>query len=87
MSEKILPVDAFAVRRGQILYSSIYQNADGTPLRARVNGKLRTWKREPNYYELPMKHGLRDFFYITPESAPYWFAAEDGAIAARELAS
>lgn len=87
MSEKILPVDVFAVSRGQTLYSSIYQNADGTPLRARVNGKLRTWKRRPDHYELPVKHGLRTCFYITPESAPYWFVSEEGAIAARELAS
>jgi hypothetical protein len=84
MSEKILPVDVCAVSRGQTLYASIYQNADGTPLRARVNGKLRTWKRQPGYYELPVKQGLRNCFYITPESAPYWFVSEEGAIAARD---
>ena len=84
MATKILPVDVYAVTRGQTLYSSIYQKADGPPLRARVNGKLRTWKRQPGYYELPMKYGLRECFYITPESAPYWFVSEEGAIAARD---
>lgn len=87
MVTKILSVDVYAVTRGQTLYSSIYQNADGTPLRARVNGRLRTWKREPNHYELPVKQGLRNCFYITPESAPYWFVSEEGAIAAREPAT
>ena len=84
MAAKILPVDVYAVSRGQKLYCSIYQNADGTPLRARVNGKLRTWKRQPDYYELPMKYGLRNCFYITPENAPYWFVSEADAVAARD---
>lgn len=84
MTTKILPVDVYAVTRGQTLYSALYHNVDGTPLRARVNGKLRTWKRQPGYYELPMKHGLRTCFYITPESTPYWFVTEEGAIAARD---
>ena len=85
MATKTLPVDVFAVSRGQTLYCSIYQNADGTPLRARVNGKLRTWKRQPDYYELPMKYGLRNCFYITPENAAYWFVSEAGAVAARDV--
>ena len=84
MTTKILPVDVYAVTHGQTLYSSVFNNADGTPLRARVNGKLKTWKRQPDYYELPVKHGLRTCFKITPDNALYWYASEDGAIAARE---
>lgn len=39
-------------------------NADGTPKRCRVNGKMKTWKTRPNDWLLPVKHGLRDCFYI-----------------------
>jgi hypothetical protein len=85
MSEKILPVDVYAVTQGQTLFCSGDNNADGTPTRARVNGKLRTWKRQPGYFELPMKHGLRDCFYITPNNASYWFVSEADAVAARLL--
>ena len=49
---------------GTIFYHKTLKNADGTPLRARVNGKCKTLKRTPNYFRLPMKHGLRDCFYI-----------------------
>jgi hypothetical protein len=45
----------------------IRKNHDGTPLRARVNGKCKVWKRRPGDFELPMKHGLKRCFYITPE--------------------
>ena len=84
MATKILPVDVYAVTRGQTLFCSGYSNADGTPMRARVNGKLRTWKRQPGYFELPMKHGLRNCFYIAPDNVRYWYVTEDGAVAARE---
>jgi hypothetical protein len=87
MATKILPVDVYAVTRGQTLFCSAYNNADGTPMRARVNGKLRTWKRQPDYYELPMKHGLRNCFYISPDNVRYWYVTEEGAIAAREATS
>lgn len=35
-------------------------------LEARINGKCKTWKREPDRWRLPMKHGLRECFYIGP---------------------
>ena len=47
-------------------------NADGTPARCRVNGKCRTWVTRPDDFRLPVKHGLRDCFYITPTNAHEW---------------
>ena len=47
-------------------------NADGTPLCARVNGRCKTWKTRPDDFQLPMKHGLRTCFYITPSNAAEW---------------
>lgn len=48
------------------------KNADGTPARCRVNGKCKTWKTRPDDFQLPVKHGLRDTFYITPFNAADW---------------
>lgn len=42
------------------------------PLRARPNGKVRLWKRRPEYFELPMKYGMYEYFYITPANADEW---------------
>ena len=48
---------------GQIFYHRECRNADGTPMQAKVNGGCKTWKTR-NDWRLPMKHGLRDYFYI-----------------------
>jgi hypothetical protein len=61
---------------GTIFYHAATKNADGTPLRARVNGKCRTWKKLPDEFMLPMKHGLRDCFYITHNNADEWCITE-----------
>lgn len=36
---------------------------------ARVNGAVRTWKRDPNRVEIPMKYGFRDCFTLTLKEA------------------
>jgi len=38
------------------------------PINWRANGKLKTWKTRPEDFKLPIKHGLRDFGYITEEN-------------------
>ena len=48
------------------------KNSDGSPVRCRVNGKCKTWVTRPNDFQLPVKHGLRDCFYITPANAQDW---------------
>jgi len=48
------------------------KNADGTPLRCRVNGKCKTWKTRPTEFRLPVKYGLRTCFYITEDNAHEW---------------
>jgi len=40
-------------------------NADGTCVRWRVNGKVKTWKTRPNKFMVPVKHGMYDYGYIT----------------------
>lgn len=48
------------------------KNADGTPLRARANGKCQTWKTRPTEFALPIKHGLYSYGYITDGTAHNW---------------
>ena len=58
---------AMNLSHGQILHHVKLKNADGTPLRARVNGVCKIWKTRPRDFRLPMKHGLRECFYITQD--------------------
>jgi hypothetical protein len=34
---------------------------DGTARQAKVNGKVRTWKRDPNRIEVPVKYGMYEY--------------------------
>ena len=61
---------------GATVYHRTLRNSDGTPLRARVNGRIKTWKTRPGEFQLPMKHGLRDCFYITDRDAAQWAFTE-----------
>jgi hypothetical protein len=67
---------ALTLRHGQILRHLTAKNADGTPLRARVTGKCKTWVTRPEEFQLPVKYGLRDCFYITDDTAHAWEIAE-----------
>lgn len=66
---------ATTVTHGDILHHKTEKNADGTPVRARVNGQCKTWKTRPDDFRLPVKYGLRHCFYITPENAGDWEVA------------
>jgi len=48
------------------------KNADETPVRCRVNGACKVWKTRPNDFRLPVKYGLKECFYITPDNATDW---------------
>ena len=49
---------------GDTLYHLQNQNADDSPQRWRVNGKVKRWIREPDRIEVPLKHGLNDYFHL-----------------------
>jgi hypothetical protein len=63
---------AQALRYRQELHHAKLRNSDGTPVRCRVNGACQTWKTRPDEFKLPVKHGLRDCFYITELNADQW---------------
>lgn len=56
---------------GKIIYHKTLKNKNGTPLRARVNGKIKTWVRNNNF-RIPMKYGLRECFYINESNWMDW---------------
>lgn len=51
------------------------KNSDGTPARCRSNGACKTWKTRPEDFQLPVKHGLKNHFYLTPANAHEWTVA------------
>ncbi len=51
------------------------RNSDGSPVRCRANGKVKLWKTRQTEFRLPVKYGLREFFYITPHNAADWTVA------------
>ena len=59
---------------GDVFIHVSLKNADGTALRARVNGQCKLWKTRPGEFRLPMKYGLRDCFYITEKDMEDWDA-------------
>ncbi len=63
------------------------RNADGTPVRARVNGECKTWKRRPDDFRRLVKYGFKWCFYITPANAGEWEVEDDAAERCRQRAA
>lgn len=40
-----------------------------TPINWRANGRCKTWTRSPERFQLPIKHGLYNYGYITNDNA------------------
>lgn len=57
--------EAKQLQIGEIVHHTINKNADGTPERWKVNGQVKTWKRDPSRVKVPVKHGLYSYGYIT----------------------
>ena len=56
---------AKALKRGDVLHHKYFKNVDGTPERWRVNGMVKTWKRNPHRIKVPLKYGLWCYAYLT----------------------
>ena len=72
--------DVKVIPHGAILYHQNVRNADATPARVRVNGKCKLWKTRPTDFQLPVKHGLKDCFYITQDNIADWCLTEEEAM-------
>ena len=67
--EKMITLEqAKGLHHGQILHHVTNKNADKTPQRWKVNGKVKTWKRSPERVRIPVKYGLYSFDYITEDT-------------------
>lgn len=58
---------ALTLRNKQVLFHKTERDSRGRPARARVAGKVQTWKTRPDDFEIPMKYGMRDSFNIVGE--------------------
>jgi hypothetical protein len=56
------------LKHGQILHHTINKNADGSPQRWRVNGKVKTWKKDSGRVRVPLKYGLYGYDYLDENS-------------------
>lgn len=71
--------EALTLRYGQIVYHVSNKNADGTPQRWRISGKVQTWKRTPSRIRIPVKHGMYDNDAIDENSLHLVVLTEDQA--------
>jgi hypothetical protein len=60
--------EAKKLKLGQIIYLKNAYNADGSLARYRINGQVKTWKRNPEKIQVPVKRGLYEFGYLTEEN-------------------
>jgi len=70
-----------SLKHGDILHHRELRNADGTPLRARVNGKVKLWKTRPTHFRLPVKCGLYHYADIDHAVAHKWSLTAAEALA------
>lgn len=40
------------------------RDSRGNPIKWRITGKIKRWKRDPNRFYVPIKHGLREYSSI-----------------------
>jgi hypothetical protein len=62
------------LRHGDVLLHRSAKSSRGEPVKCRVTGKCKTWKTRPDEFQLPVRHGLRESFYITPANGDEWTA-------------
>ena len=71
---------ALSLRYRDLLFNQDVRDSRGGLVVCRVNGACKTWVTRPNYFRLPVKYGLRDCFYITPDNAKEWCYTEEDAL-------
>ena len=62
----------FTLVQGTYIYDSSSTNADGTPCRWLVTS-VKTWKRDPDRYEVRLKHGLHIFARFGPSDIAWLY--------------
>lgn len=65
---------AMAATYRQEFTHSTMKDSRGKAVKCRVNGACKTWKTRPAEFQLPVKYGLKQCFYITQSNAGEWNA-------------
>jgi hypothetical protein len=53
--------EVLSLRPGDTIW---FRTMFGDARRAKVNGKIKTWKRAPGKFEIPLKYGLYEYCHI-----------------------
>lgn len=56
---------ALGLRHSQEIFHETERDRRGRPVKARVNGKVKTWKKYPEHFELPVKYGMSNAFRLS----------------------
>lgn len=66
------------VTREQALTESEFHHPTATKChRWRRNGKTKTWVRSPERFEVPIKYGLKEYWYLTDINAEHFHLASE----------
>lgn len=73
----VTKAQAVALTHGEVLHHVNKRNRDGSPMRARVSGRCKTWVApwRQQEFRLPVKHGMYDSGYIDENNAGEWYVA------------
>ena len=69
------PVSLLSVASATEFWHRTARDSRGYPVRCRRNGKLKLWKTKPDEFRQPVKHGLKDCFYLTEFNCSDWVVA------------
>lgn len=58
------------------IYVKNQYGSDGYRVRWRINGKVKTWKRNPDKIEIPIKHGLYDYGYLDNSNLDFFILTD-----------
>lgn len=72
-------VNPNTVRQYGQIYHRTAKKRDGSACSAKVTS-VRTWKRDPNRWEIGWKYGMYEYGTVTPENASEWTTIEPPAV-------
>lgn len=70
---------ALILREFFIVESDYWHGGKKRVITVRRNGKTKTWKRDPERWDIPVKYGLNTCFHILSHDARFLFASREDA--------
>lgn len=72
-------VNPNTVKQYDYIYHRTCKKRDGTACAAKVTS-VRTWKRDPNRWEIGWKYGMYEYGTVTPRDASEWTTIEPAPV-------